>query len=121
MFKYSQKAGILSIAALVLAVLPLIIAVIVIPGLPESVPMGTGANVRWGSRFELFIAPVMAIAVGLGIYLQTSRKAAEHAKSSMAMAVATAERFMRNAVFTVAAIDVAGIYLLFTVFAALRA
>ena len=120
MFKYSRKAGILSVVALVLAVLPLVIAIAVIPGLPDSVPMSAGGDGRWGSRYELFIAPALALAFGLGIYLQTARKAAEHAKSSMAMAVATAERFMRNAVLTVAVINVANAYLIYTVITALR-
>lgn len=122
MFKYSKMAGILSVVTGLLAVAPLIAAFIIVPGLPDSVPMGvelSGEISRWGSKYELFIAPVLALAFGAGIYMQTSRKAAEHAKTSQSMAVTTAERFMRNAVLTCAAINIANIYLMYRVIMAM--
>lgn len=122
MFKYSKMAGILSVVTGLLAVAPLIAAFILVPGLPDSVPMGvelSGEISRWGSKYELFIAPVLALAFGAGIYMQTSRKAAEHAKTSRSMAVTTAERFMRNAVLTCAAINIANIYLMYRVVTAM--
>lgn len=120
MFKYSKTAGYLSIGAIALAVLPVIVAIIVIPDLPDSVPMNFAGD-RWGSKFELLIPPVLALAFGLGIYLQTARKAADHARDSMTMAITTAERFMRNAVVTTAAIDIAFAWLLYGVMTGLAA
>ncbi len=116
MFKYGKKAGYLGVATIILALVPTVIALAVIPGLPDQVPMrwdSAGEVIRWGSRYEMLIPPVMAIAFGFGIYVQTMRKAAEHAKDSMIMAVGTAERFLRSGVITTAVINVANFYLLY--------
>ncbi|MDN0070361.1 DUF1648 domain-containing protein [Collinsella ihumii] len=116
MFKYGKKAGYLGVATIILALVPTVIALAVIPGLPDQVPMrwdSAGEVIRWGSRYEMLIPPVMAIAFGFGIYVQTMRKAAEHAKDSMIMAVSTAERFLRSGVITTAVINVTNFYLLY--------
>ena len=116
MFKYSKKAGYLSVATIVLALVPVVLAIIIVPGLPDQVPMRwdtSGEVIRYGSRYEMLIPAVMSVAFGFGIYIQTIRKAAEHAKSSMTMAVSTAERFMKSGVITTAVINVANFYLLY--------
>ncbi|MCF2622451.1 DUF1648 domain-containing protein [Collinsella tanakaei] len=118
MFKYGKKAGYLGIATIVLALIPVVIALVLVPGLPDEVPMrfdATGAVTRYGSKFEMLIPAAMSVAFGFGIYVQTARKAAEHAKDSMTMAVGLAERFLRSGVITTAVINVANAYLLYMV------
>ena len=118
MFKYGKKAGYLGIATIVLALIPVVIALVLVPGLPDEVPMrfdATGAVTRYGSKFEMLIPAAMSVAFGFGIYVQTARKAAEHAMDSMAMAVGLAERFLRSGVITTAVINVANAYLLYMV------
>ena len=75
----------------------------------------SGAVTRYGSKFEMLIPAAMSVAFGFGIYVQTARKAAEHAKDSMTMAVSLAERFLRSGVITTAVINVANAYLLYMV------
>ncbi len=129
MFKYGRKAGWLGVATIVLALIPVVIAVVVVPGLPESMPMrfdAAGEVTRWGSRYELLVPPVygekvvelvppvMSVAFGFGIYVQTMRKAADHARDSLSMAQVTAERFLRSGVITTAVINAANIYMLYS-------
>ena len=100
-----------------LALIPVVIAVVVVPGLPESMPMrfdAAGEVTRWGSRYELLVPPVMSVAFGFGIYVQTMRKAADHARDSLSMAQVTAERFLRSGVITTAVINAANIYMLYS-------
>ena len=73
-----------------------------------------GEVTRWGSRYELLVPPVMSAAFGFGIYVQTMRKAADHARDSLSMAQVTAERFLRSGVITTAVINAANIYMLYS-------
>ncbi len=117
MFKYSKKAGYMGVATIILAILPVVLAIIIIPGLPETLPMRyneAGEVIRWGSRYELLVAPTLAVAFGFGIYIQTARKCADHARESAAMARSTAERYMLSGVLTTGVINICNAYLLYT-------
>ena len=70
MFKYGRKAGWLGVATIVLALIPVVIAVVVVPGLPESMPMrfdAAGEVTRWGSRYELLVPPVMSVEKSISV------------------------------------------------------
>ena len=62
-FKWSVA---LEITAVVVGIATLVAALIVVSSLPETVPVhfgDNGAPDRWGSRFELLIAPMLGIVI----------------------------------------------------------
>jgi len=108
MFKYGKKAGIMSIVLIVLAVVPLITAAIFVPQMPEQVAMRiaqSGEVMRWGSRF--------AVLLGLATYMSAGKQARAHEIDSPAMAVVTAERFLRNGIVTGVVLNLANAYMFY--------
>ena len=62
-FKWSV---VLEVATTVVGIAALVAALVVVAGLPETVPVhfgDSGAPDRWGSRFELLIAPALGIVI----------------------------------------------------------
>ena len=60
MFQYGRVNGYLTVALIVVGVLPLAITFFVVPQLPDSVAMAfnsAGEATRFGSRYELFWVP----------------------------------------------------------------
>lgn len=116
MFKYGKKAGIMSIVLIVLAVVPLITAAIFVPQMPEQVAMRiaqSGEVMRWGSRYEMFVVPVFAVLLGLATYMSAGKQARAHEIDSPAMAVVTAERFLRNGIVTGVVLNLANDYMFY--------
>ena len=105
MFKYGKKAGIMSIVLIVLAVVPLITAALFVPQMPEQVAMRiaqSGEVMRWGSRL-----------LGLATYMSAGKQARAHEIDSPAMAVVTAERFLRNGIVTGVVLNLANAYMFY--------
>lgn len=116
MFKYGKKAGIMSVALIILAVVPLLTAAIFVPQMPEQVAMKvsqSGEVLRWGDRYQMFVVPVFAVLLGLATYMSAGKQARAHEEDSPAMAVVTAERFLRNGVVTGVVLNIANAYMFF--------
>lgn len=108
MFKHGTRVGIMSIALVVLAVIPVLAALSFIPGLPDQVAMKvsqTGEVQRYGSKYELALAPVLCFAFSLMAYANSGKQAAMH-KDSPAMAQMTRERFLRNGIVVAVVLNV---------------
>lgn len=64
-----MKRGI-TILYWILTILPLVISIAILPILPDQIPAHYGINGevdRWGSKWEIFILPIMSIFIG-GIF-----------------------------------------------------
>ncbi len=71
----------------ILAVLPLLVTLIMLPSLPDKVPAHYGLNGeadRWGSRYELLVTPIITIAfVALMVFIgQTAAKQKDFSQSN---------------------------------------
>ena len=114
MFKYGKKAGIMSIVLIVLAVVPLITAALFVPQMPEQVAMRiaqSGEVMRCaalrdvrGSRLRRFAG---------ARHLRSRQQARAHEIDSPAMAVVTAERFLRNGIVTGVVLNLANAYMFY--------
>ena len=118
MFRYGTRGGVMCIVLAVLAFIPLVVAVAVIPGLAESVPMkiaSDGEVLRMGSRYELLVLPVLCALLSLATAGSASRQAGAHAAESVSMARMTYERFLRNGIITAVILNAANAYLFYMV------
>lgn len=119
MFRYGKRAGYMAIVLLALAAVPLVVAAFVVPGLPETVPVGIagfGEGAGEGSRFEMLLVPALCLLVGVLTFLTAWRRASA-VDDSTAMARLTAERFLRSGILTAAILAGLSLYLLFTAMA----
>ena len=63
MFRYGKRNGYLTIALIALAIVPILIALFVIPQMPDEVPMAFGADgapTRFASRYQLLLVRALA-------------------------------------------------------------
>lgn len=100
MFQYGQKENAKIFLSIFLAVIPLMIVVMYLPQLGDSVPMRvstSGEVLRWGSRYELFLAPVLSLLLCAATLLTGSSQAKRY-KKDPALASATIQRYVRNAI-----------------------
>lgn len=119
MFRYGRTNGYLTIALIVLAVLPLLEAFFVIPQMPDSVPMAFGAGgvpTRYGSRYELFLAPGICLVLSIAMILTGMRQAKASSITSNIAAELSYQRSIRSALIMAALLNVCTIYLLVTAF-----
>ncbi|HEX3037887.1 MAG TPA: SdpI family protein [Oscillospiraceae bacterium] len=68
MNKGTEKGSILKIAYWILAILPLIVTLFVLPGAPATVPAHYGLNSmadRWSSKYELLVFPTIVLILAL--------------------------------------------------------
>lgn len=64
----------------ILMIMPLLLAIIFYPNLPEKIPMHYGMNNqvdRWGSKNEIFLFPALLVVIGLSMQNITKRLAAK--------------------------------------------
>lgn len=118
MFRYGTRGGIMCIALAVLAFIPLVVAVVMVPGFADSVPMkiaSDGEVLRMGSRYELLVLPVLCALLSLATAGSASRQARAHEDESDAMARMTYERFLRNGIITAVILNAANAYLFYMV------
>lgn len=115
LFRYGRTNGYLSIVLIVLAVIPLIEAFFVIPQLPDTVAMAFGAGgepTRYGSRYELFLAPGICLLLGVGMVLTGLRQAKMSSKDSNIAGELTYRRSIRSGLFIAVLLNACNIYLL---------
>ena len=115
MFKYGKKESTMAVVALVLSLVPILIVGAFLPQMGDQVAMkfdAAGEVARWGSKYELLMAPVFALALGVGNLIAGLRRAQEIEKNDKLMARITFGRSARNALVTSALLLIASIYLL---------
>ncbi len=87
MFQYGRVNGYLTIALIVVGVLPLAITFFVVPLLPDSVAMAfnsAGEATRFGSRYELFWVPVVSMLLAIATLINARRSANANRDSRVA-------------------------------------
>ena len=116
MFGYGKKESTMVIATIVLAILPILITLAFFPQLSDQVAMrfnGAGEVTRWGSKYEVLMAPVLALALGFGTIIMGLRQAQKFKGSDPLMERLTFKRYMRNGIVTGVIMLAASIYLLY--------
>lgn len=123
MFIFGRKAGIMGVVLMILAALPLLVTIYFVFQMPDQVPTHFtlpfgGTPDRFGSRWEMMIAPVVCLGVCLSIHLNAGKQAALQ-RESKAVAIATCERYLRNGIVTGVVLNVASFYVLLSTMAGL--
>ena len=114
-FRYGKKAGYLSVALLVLAVLPLVVASLTVPAMASEVPMKIAADgevLRYGSRFELLLAPGLCLLLSLATLASARKQAGLQGAPESLAARAVYTRYARNGVVTAVVLNVVSAYLI---------
>lgn len=112
--EYGQKAKIMTIALVVLGLVPLIVAAVVLPQFADQVPMrydAAGAVTRWGSRWELLITPIFALVFSLASIAYGRKQARAHTESD-AMARMIFMRNVRSGLVLAVLLNIANVYLM---------
>ena len=116
MFGYGKKESTMVIVTIVLAIVPILITLAFFPQLSDQVAMrfdGAGEVTRWGSKYEVLLAPVLALALGFGTIIMGLRQAQKFDGNDPLMARLTFKRYMRNGIVTGVIMLAASIYLLY--------
>ena len=114
MFGFGKKESAMAVAALVLAVVPMLIAMVYIPQMADQVAMKFAENgevARWGSKYELLMAPALAVALGIGNVVIGLHQAQKIARGDKVMAKVTFGRYVRNALVLCVVLLIATVYL----------
>ena len=114
MFGFGKKEGAMAVAAIIVAVVPMLIAMAYIPQMADQVAMKFAENgevARWGSKYELLMAPALAVALGIGNVVIGLHQAQKIAKSDQTMAKVAFGRYTRNALVLGVVLLVATVYL----------
>ncbi len=118
MFQYGRVNGYLTIALIVVGVLPLIITFFVVPQLPDSVAMAfnsAGEATRFGSRYELFWVPVVSMLLAIATLINARRSANANRDSRVAEELVY-RRGVRNGVVIGVLLTACTIYLLYSAY-----
>ena len=116
MNRFGKKAGVMGVVLLALALLPVIVAVIFLPTLPETVPMkidAAGKVLREGKNYELLFAPALCFVLSIATYMSAAKQA--RTQDNATMASLTCERYLRNGIITAVVLNLATAYLFFMV------
>lgn len=115
MFKYGKGAGIMTIVLIVLAVIPVLVALSYVPGMADQVPMKvseSGEVLRMGSKYELAFAPVLCAVFGFMAYGNAGRQAAGYDEGDP-MRKLTYTRFIRNGLVICVVLNLASYYVIY--------
>ncbi|WP_291289132.1 DUF1648 domain-containing protein [Enorma sp.] len=118
MFQYGRVNGYLTIALIVVGVLPLAITFFVVPQLPDSVAMAfnsAGEATRFGSRYELFWVPVVSMLLAIATLINARRSANANRDSRVAEELVY-RRGVRNGVVIGVLLTACTIYLLYSAY-----
>ncbi|WP_302153775.1 DUF1648 domain-containing protein [uncultured Enorma sp.] len=118
MFQYGRVNGYLTIALIVVGVLPLAITFFVVPLLPDSVAMAfnsAGEATRFGSRYELFWVPVVSMLLAIATLINARRSANANRDSRVAEELVY-RRGVRNGVVIGVLLTACTIYLLYSAY-----
>lgn len=116
MFRYGRTSGIMAVVLLVLGVIPIVMAFVMIPQMPEMVATkfsATGEATQWGSRYDLFFIPALAFLLSVATYL-TAQRQARAAEDTPTFAALTYRRYLRNGLVTAVILSGFSIYSLIT-------
>jgi uncharacterized membrane protein len=79
-----SKAEFIKILYWILALLPMIVTLFILPSAPDTVPAHYGPNStvdRWSSKYELLVVPAITLAISLGGWIYAHRyRSKEHAE-----------------------------------------
>lgn len=118
MFQYGRVNGYLTIALIVVGVLPLAITFFVVPQLPDSVAMAfnsAGEATRFGSRYELFWVPAVSMLLAIATLINARRSANANRDSRVAEELVY-RRGVRNGVVIGVLLTACTIYLLYSAY-----
>lgn len=118
MFQYGRVNGYLTVALIVVGVLPLAITFFVVPQLPDSVAMAfnsAGEATRFGSRYELFWVPVVSMLLAIATLINARRSANANRDSRVAEELVY-RRGVRNGVVIGVLLTACTIYLLYSAY-----
>ena len=118
MFQYGRVNGYLTIALIVVGVLPLAITFFVVPQLPDSVAMAfnaAGEATRYGSRYQLFWVPAVSLLLAIATLINARRSASANLDSRVAVELVY-RRGVRNGVVIGTLLTLCTIYLLYTAY-----
>ena len=118
MFQSGRVNGYLTIALIVVGVLPLAITFFVVPQLPDSVAMAfnsAGEATRFGSRYELFWVPVVSMLLAIATLINARRSANANRDSRVAEELVY-RRGVRNGVVIGVLLTACTIYLLYSAY-----
>ena len=118
MFQYGRVNGYLTVALIVVGVLPLAITFFVVPQLPDSVAMAfnsAGEATRFGSRYELFWVPVVSMLLAIAKLINARRSANANRDSRVAEELVY-RRGVRNGVVIGVLLTACTIYLLYSAY-----
>lgn len=116
MFRYGKTNGYLAIALLVLGILPIVLALFIVPQLPDTIATqfdSAGNATRWMSRTDLIYVPVLCLLLS-GATCLTAFRQARLSLDSEVVAGLTFRRYIRNGLVTSVIINVLNGYMMFS-------
>ncbi len=111
---YGKTAGLMSVALVVLAVLPLVVAAAVFPGLGDQIATAfdtAGKATRTGTSTTVFLLPVLCLVFSAATYWSAGKQARAH-EASEVMARLTVQRYLRNGIVTAVILNLVNVYFL---------
>lgn len=118
MFQYGRVNGYLTIALLLVGFIPLVITFVVVPQMPDTVPMAfnaAGEATRYASRYQLFLVPAVSFLLAVATLIATRRQAKLN-EDSRAATELVYRRGVRNGVIIGVLLVLCDIYLLYTAY-----
>lgn len=118
MFQYGRVNGYLTIALVVVGLLPLAITFVIVPQLPDSVAMAfdaAGDPTRFESRYQLFWVPAVSLLLAIATIFNARRQANANKESRVA-AELVYRRGVRSGVVIGVLLTACTIYLLFAAY-----
>lgn len=115
MFRYGKKGGYMAIALIVLAVAPMLAALIVVPQLPATFPLRfdeAGTVTRWGGWLDIMFAPILCLLLSAATYMSAQRQA-RAVSESVVVAGMTYRRYLRNGLVAAAVLAAYSFYSLY--------
>ena len=116
MFRYGRMSGYMGIGVIVLSALPLVVAAVMLPQMPDVVPMGfnsAGEVTTYEAKYLLLFLPVIGFLLGVGSIATAQRRAAQVDDSDI-LRTMTYQKIVKSGLFTAILINVLNAYLFFS-------
>lgn len=111
---YGKTAGLMSVALVVLAVLPLVAAAVVFPSLGDQIATAfdaAGKATRTGSSITVFLLPALCLIFSAATYWSAGKQARAQ-EGSEVMARLAVQRYLRGGIVTAAILNLVNVYFL---------
>ena len=118
MFQYGRVNGYLTIALVALGIIPLVIAFVTVPQMPDTVAMAfdtAGKATRYASRYQVFLVPAVSLLLSIATII-TGRRSARANADSAAASELVYRRSLRNGIVMDVILLFATIYIIVTAF-----